>query len=390
MIFSALLLLSGDVLGASVSKDIFALTRAGRECNSDASKKLCEDGCLTAYENCENKCSDETIPVCSECYRAAFECIDWCPCHDKCPGGCSECEHWSCGNHTILILNTQSDHIPTLMDMHGELTEIPQFSYDYDTSAYHSCSTVLNGNMYIFGGQPSGYKSFDRQITIVEDCGTRRIGSLPWSFEFGTCNTFVQKYAGSYALLCFAFGMITTCHTYDGKDFSSFPSSNFDHSRTTLGNLKNIPVAIGDYHDDSEGDIGSIKVETFSGYGQWQEQSDYPFATTNIYHYSTVTYLDELYIFGGYYDYEESSIVAKLSEVGGQWSRLEDLFVTRKGHRSILMGNQIFHLGGPNIMETERWTMHGKEITAEQVSDDRLNEYKFHPESFLVEASFCD
>ncbi len=79
MIFSALLLLSGDVLGASVSKDIFALTRAGRECNSDASKKLCEDGCLTAYENCENKCSDETIPVCSECYRAAFECID-CEC----------------------------------------------------------------------------------------------------------------------------------------------------------------------------------------------------------------------------------------------------------------------------------------------------------------------
>jgi len=275
------------------------------------------------------------------------------------------------------------------MDTHGDLMEIPQFSYDYDTSAYHSCSTVMDGIMYIFGGKPIPKMSFDRQITIVEDCGTRRVGSLPWSFEYGTCNTFFRADSSSYALLCFAYGMITKCHTYDGKDFSTFASSNFDHSRTTLSNLKNSPIAIGDYHADSEGDIGSTKVEAFYN-GQWQELSDYPFATTNIYHYSTVTYLDELYIFGGYYDYEESSIVAKQSEVGGKWTRLEDLFVTRKGHRSILMGNQIFHLGGPSVMETERWTMHGKEVIAEQVSEDRLNDFKFHPEPFLVQATFCD
>ena len=59
--------------------------------------------------------------------------------------------------------------------------------------------------MYIVGGFESyAYRS---QISIVEDCGLHRVGTLPLRFQYGACNTF-----SDIALLCFSSSGMNECH----------------------------------------------------------------------------------------------------------------------------------------------------------------------------------
>ena len=69
--------------------------------------------------------------------------------------------------------------------------------------------------------------------------------------------------------------------------------STFDHFKTSLGNFKNTPIAVGGYgtkHDNK-------KVEQHKN-GVWTRLEDLPIADTNIFRYSMVTFNEELYLFG--------------------------------------------------------------------------------------------
>ena len=55
--------------------------------------------------------------------------------------------------------------------------------------------------MTIFGGY-SGYDYGD-QISLVQDCGLRRAGTLPMKFQYGSCNTFQKSNGEGQTLLCF-------------------------------------------------------------------------------------------------------------------------------------------------------------------------------------------
>lgn len=81
------------------------------------------------------------------------------------------------------------------------------------TGSSYSCSTTVNGQMLIFGGQLNS--AFENQISVVESCGLRRIGDLPMNFYYGACNTFIgQDQAYEHALLCFAKSGKNQCHRY--------------------------------------------------------------------------------------------------------------------------------------------------------------------------------
>jgi len=92
----------------------------------------------------------------------------------------------------------------------GSLKEV-EFSFSDQTGSYCSCSTVINGKSIIFGGL---YSSFKNQISLVEDCRLTRIGSLPFSFEDGACNTFKNSEGISEALLCFGYDGKSNCHRF--------------------------------------------------------------------------------------------------------------------------------------------------------------------------------
>ena len=91
----------------------------------------------------------------------------------------------------------------------GSLTEV-EFSFSDQTGSWGSCSTVINGKSFIFGG----YDLLSSQISLVEDCRLTRIGSLPVSFSMGACNTFQNSDGISEALLCFGAHGTSNCHRF--------------------------------------------------------------------------------------------------------------------------------------------------------------------------------
>ena len=60
----------------------------------------------------------------------------------------------------------------------------------------------MNGKSIIFGGD-ARHRPDGNQISLVKDCDLTRIGSLPFGFKFGACNTFQDNDGKNRALLCF-------------------------------------------------------------------------------------------------------------------------------------------------------------------------------------------
>ena len=77
-----------------------------------------------------------------------------------------------------------------------------QFVFGDGTEVEDSCAATLNGEMFVFGGANE-----KKQISKVENCALRRIGTLPMEFSDGACNTYQ-----SHVLLCFADSDQTGCH----------------------------------------------------------------------------------------------------------------------------------------------------------------------------------
>ena len=93
----------------------------------------------------------------------------------------------------------------------GNASEI-EFEFEFQTGAYDSCSTVQNGLMFVFGGTSGS--DYENQISIVEDCRLRRIGSLPMRLYWGACNSFTTNNDNQISLLCFDYNDRKACHRF--------------------------------------------------------------------------------------------------------------------------------------------------------------------------------
>ena len=80
------------------------------------------------------------------------------------------------------------------------------FNYERNTQVQFSCSTVLMGKMWIFGGYP------ERQLLSVGKCGLKSEGTLPFDLYEGAANTVDGLNGAQSALLCFSFYSPTVCH----------------------------------------------------------------------------------------------------------------------------------------------------------------------------------
>ena len=145
--------------------------------------------------------------------------------------------------------------------------------------------------------------------------------------------------------------------SFDGTSVISAGSSNYDHSHTSLGSIQNVPIAIG------SGSPRNKHVESLQD-GSWRIMGDFPFVKSYIYQYSFVTFHGDFYLFGKIYylqflrikfnlggraDGRTSNMVAKMSQHSFDeniWTKVGNLLSGRSGHRSIVLGNQIFHIGG--------------------------------------------
>ena len=84
-----------------------------------------------------------------------------------------------------------------------------EFNFRLNTQVLYSCSTVLMGKMWIFGGD----EDYKRQLASVGKCGLKSEGTLPFDLYGGAANTVDGLNGAQSALLCFNEGSPTVCHS---------------------------------------------------------------------------------------------------------------------------------------------------------------------------------
>ena len=93
--------------------------------------------------------------------------------------------------------------------------------------------------------------------------------------------------------------------SFYGEDVNDARPSNHSHRWISLARLgESVPVAVGS--------SSSRKVEALEG-DNWRDLDDYPFAETYFYLYSTVTFNNDLYLFGKMSD-KNPKVVAMLKK----------------------------------------------------------------------------
>ena len=86
---------------------------------------------------------------------------------------------------------------------------LEDFNYHRNTQVLNSCSTIIMGKIWIFGGT-GDYK---RQFLSVGKCGVKSEGKLPFDLRKGAANTFDGSKGAQTALLCFNYDSPTVCHS---------------------------------------------------------------------------------------------------------------------------------------------------------------------------------
>ena len=82
----------------------------------------------------------------------------------------------------------------------------------------------------------------------------------------------------------------------------------------------------------------------------WENKTDYPFCEVMLDDYSSVSINDFVLIIGGYCQItvdrsrEEHSIIAKFRN--NIWTQVGNLMIPRRYHRSIVMNDRIYVVGG--------------------------------------------
>merc|ERR1711937_315924 len=276
---------------------------------------------------------------------------------------------------SILILFRKN---PPYLFRDTNWESLESFDYGYDTEVWSSASTILMGKMWIFGGRENG-----RQLLSVGKCGLKYEGTLPFDFSRGAANTVGPLNSTQSALLCFDMFSPNTCHSFDGSDFKVAASSICNHSSITLGKIEEGLVAVG----GNEVATGEREVELYTD-GHWVQQPPFPkdrsvFTSDIFYDYPVATYENVLYVFGGwdFWGPLQSVHLGRMTKLGLESNRGPDLLLSRSDHRSIAVGNEIYHIGGNK--EIEKWTIKANEITTELFDLVVENGY-WTPEIFLV------
>lgn len=358
-------------LNACISQNEKFLGDCILKCNSDAE---CKNDCVTQFENNYSEC----------------------PCQEKCPYGCP-CDGYDCEisqKKSVLVLYTrENSNQPVLIKADGGVTENFEFEIGEESEVWESCSAMLNGNMYIFGGHRNkdvGYKR--NQISKVRNssCKLKRLGSLDYDFRWGACGTFKfpensdQKAKNERVLLCFADKSEKFCESYDGNNFFNHTNSIFGHRKTSLANYNGSPMAVGGYSKSNKTEIYDISTDT------WTEAAEYPYHDF-IYYYATVTTPLGVLILGGYGADGDEQGIAKSTVAcfnNSKWSKLDGLQSPRHAHRAIVNEEKVFVVGGSNYQHTEIWSLDGESYNI-KLAQPKLMEYFYYPELFVVDADYC-
>ena len=142
------------------------------------------------------QCSND--PQClSTCNRQYVQSLAQCPCQEGCPNGCP-CPDYECPVfEDALVLNTYPADVPIkpiIVGLDQSSNSALDFEFESETEAFGSCSVKFENEMLIFGG-----RNEPRQISRIDDCRVKRIGTLEFDFFYGACANTGSK--GKFAVV---------------------------------------------------------------------------------------------------------------------------------------------------------------------------------------------
>jgi len=369
----------------------------------------CQTKCNSDLTDCYQSCSANDNSCIRNCTRSEHDCIQKCPCQRECPAGCRNCSHPLCSppDSSILVissLNTDAmDHnmysYARIMDWNGNiLNDSVNFVFGENTGLNHSCSTILNGELWVFGAGYPGKE--DRQYSKVKNCKLERIGDLPFDLELAACNNFMFEIEKT--LICFDKRATQTCHLFNGSTFEEAPSSIYAHAEThALGNYRGSPFVTGCMYENIGCPIGNAATEIFNiDSMSWFETTPYPFTPAGqnpmISLYATASTPTAVYVIGGATDTILDSALNTIAKFeDGHWSKAGELIQPRFGHSVITSGNTAFIVGGTTDFEgipvntaiTEVWELDyevGREIGQLPSKD-----YTWGAGLFFIDPQYC-
>ena len=175
------------------------------------------------------------------------------------------------------------------------------------------------------------------------------------------------------------------CWSFDGSDILPVANTTFRHDEGALTHWKDAPIVVGGY---------GFEVETYDGQ-HWNRDDDFPansdFSDDGWYieYHSVVNFKGDVYVFGGYPKLVYEINVFKFN---GSWKQIQNLARPRYGHRSVVNGDYIYHIGGHTQLEEyasfEAWKYDSNTDTFTiTLSNTTLFNFYAYPETFIVNAA---
>ena len=139
----------------------------------------------------------------------------------------------------------------------------------------------------------------------------------------------------------------------------------------------------------------SSSAEIFSS-GAWGLTPPIPISGSRFDQHSALVVTSKIFTFGG----STGSSIEEYSYVfdGQIWSTTSGLLKPNAGHRSILIGRNIYHVGGchgrcsnsdADNSVIEKWEIAGEEFRKEIFDFQYTEKYVLHPEVFATGSDFC-
>ena len=308
--------------------------------------KYCVHETEELFVQCTFSCDVFDLVCHQQCAGDYSANLQKCPCGAQCPDGCP-CEHWNCHAEEppaahddihLLMLNPSDTSTPnwlnmrvTLLDndLDGLIEDKKELQINrhelFQQKRSNMCGFKLQGKMYLAGSGDGneGQKTRLGRIDGNEIVYLTTLKDQKWPFKFGICTGDV---GGTHAVLCAPYDDRKHCLLWDGNKGWTKTQMNKDvHFKGGLAKWDNNDGTVAivfSGREDKHGITERLKHNTRSSKWEWKKDGK-EFKEFKTFHYfSTVTFNNFVYMFGGQPG-TEGKIQNKVFRYDGSWHKAE-------------------------------------------------------------------
>ncbi|CAG5104020.1 Oidioi.mRNA.OKI2018_I69.chr1.g1053.t1.cds [Oikopleura dioica] len=268
------------------------------ECPDQNIGQVCDGHCYAQFIACKDACSESSCE--RTCLIEYTGCYADCPCYDNCPDGCTDCPHSictckepqtnnkfyqqcldersdelsaclkicaankSCFEKCFSVFIEESDECPCMdqsLFKDNRYYKIPPPNENNIDYLWKSSSALLNGRIYVFGGNYDGYK-----IAYIDGCEFVETQIRLINKFYATGGSLVTvKEVHDEVVICE--GYTNKCEAFDGNISRSLPNTSIQHKFACLVLLDGQATAVAGE------DTSSVETLAVSG---WMNEPSHP------------------------------------------------------------------------------------------------------------------